>query len=401
MVSVGELLERKRGIGPGFDFLRVALAFSIVCAHSYQLNTGLENVQSGHPAWFLVVIQVPMFFALSGFLVTGSALRLKLRDFILNRAMRIVPALAVDIFVAALVLGPIFTVLPLSEYFTSREFKMYFFNIVGFPNFVLPSVFKDNPFPATVNGSLWTVPFEIGCYVIMSFFIYFGVLRSRRKLLVCAALTLVLVLALGKIMYQPWYLAAMHDPTMLSLITMNYLLPSGTKLYLYFVAGILAYIYRDRIPFSHTLAAGCGAAMVLITVIGAAHFRSRLDEFLFVPLVTYLTVYIGMLEIPPMPLYKHGDYSYGIYLYGFPLQQAIIHLNGGRMNLLLHMALSLVLATCIAVVSWHVVEKPTLRLRKKFSFTARKGSEDPLSHTLPTATAEPEPIAAAQRPFGS
>ena len=134
----------------------MALATSIVLAHSFQLIYGLADMDSGHAAWFLVLEQVPMFFALSGFLVTGSAMRLRLRDFVLNRSLRIVPALAVDIVVAALLIGPLMSVVPFSEYVTSSEFYLYFFNIIGFPHYRLPGVFGDNPLRNIVNGSLWT-----------------------------------------------------------------------------------------------------------------------------------------------------------------------------------------------------------------------------------------------------
>ncbi len=385
-VSIGEALDRKRGIGPGFDFLRVALAISIVFAHSFQVNSGLPNLRSGHPAWFLVVSQVPMFFALSGFLVTGSALRLTLRDFILNRGLRIVPALAMEIFIAAIVLGPILSVLPAREYFSGHEFRMYFFNIIGFPKFLLPGLFRSNPLSGIVNGSLWTIPFEIGCYVIMSIFIYFGIVRSKKRVTIAVVTIFMLVIVLGAIMTQPWFEDLSTTPRLLWAVVLNYANPLNTNLYLYFTAGIMAYVFRYHIPFNHMIAIACAVAIVLITVIGSSNLQSGIYEFLFVPIITYMTVYIGMLEIPPMPIYKHGDYSYGIYLYGFPLQQSIILLHGGRMNVMLHFAISLVLVTAMAMMSWHVVEKPTLRLRKKFSFTARKGSEDPLSHTLPART---------------
>jgi peptidoglycan/LPS O-acetylase OafA/YrhL len=81
--------------------------------------------------WFVGYSILPMFFALSGFLVSASALRLPLREYILNRAFRIMPALGVDVALSALVLGPLFTTLALVEYFTSSGFFVYFFNIIG------------------------------------------------------------------------------------------------------------------------------------------------------------------------------------------------------------------------------------------------------------------------------
>src|ERR1051325_6675481 len=98
MNSIGNILERHRGIGPGFDFLRVFLAICIVFVHAL-LATGMRPWFDQSPLWFMEYALVPMFFALSGFLITGSAMRLSLGNFLINRGLRIVPALAVDIFV--------------------------------------------------------------------------------------------------------------------------------------------------------------------------------------------------------------------------------------------------------------------------------------------------------------
>jgi len=94
--SIGTRLDRRKGIGPGFDFLRIALSFSIMAFHSW-LACGREEDAAMGPAWIFIYALLPMFFALSGFLITGSAMRLRLRDFLINRGIRILPALAVEI----------------------------------------------------------------------------------------------------------------------------------------------------------------------------------------------------------------------------------------------------------------------------------------------------------------
>ena len=118
--TFGHVLAAHRGLGPGFDFLRIALAFSIVLAHSFLL-TGNDEFFRSTPLWFAEYALVPMFFALSGFLIAGSAQRLSLKNFLLNRGLRIVPALAVDIVVCALIIGPLLTPVALSAYFSSAD----------------------------------------------------------------------------------------------------------------------------------------------------------------------------------------------------------------------------------------------------------------------------------------
>src|ERR1700735_5709280 len=127
-VTIGSKLDETRGIGPGFDFLRIFLAVSVLATHSVLITQGNIHFFESKPYTLLYWVVLPLFFALSGFLITGSAMRLRLKDFLLNRGMRIVPALAVDICVAALIIGPIFTTLPLRQYFTRYEFYAYFAN---------------------------------------------------------------------------------------------------------------------------------------------------------------------------------------------------------------------------------------------------------------------------------
>jgi peptidoglycan/LPS O-acetylase OafA/YrhL len=106
----------------------------------------------------------------------------------------------------------------------------------------------------------------------------------------------------------------------------------------------------------------------------------RLNILLMFP-ASYATAYIGLQPIRRLPLYSRGDYSYGLYLYAYPLQQMLVALYPSRFSVALHSVCSIVLATIVAIISWHCVEKPILRIRRKFSFTARKGEAMPI---LPT-----------------
>jgi peptidoglycan/LPS O-acetylase OafA/YrhL len=109
---------------------------------------------------------LPMFFALSGFLVTGSLFRTRtLTEFIALRLLRLVPALAVEVTLSAVVLGALFTSLPIGQYFSDPAFWKYFLNIAGRIHYSLPGVFQDNPIPI-VNISLWTIPYELEWYLI-------------------------------------------------------------------------------------------------------------------------------------------------------------------------------------------------------------------------------------------
>ncbi len=378
MRTIGEVLDRNKGIGPGFDFLRIALAMSVLFAHSFLIAEGELFQYSTPPLALMHASIIPMFFTLSGFLITGSALRLRLKDFILNRGMRIVPALAMDIFFAAIVIGPIFTTLNLRDYFSSYEFISYFANIVGLIHYVLPGVFENNPFPNTVNGSLWTVPFEIGCYVLMALIIFTRLLK-RPQVLLCAALVFAALIFVS-LAYE-W--VPFGGEGRIFTATNHFLKSDGRALYVYFLAGILLYLFRNKIPFHPAI---FGAAILLFFLAAFDAFAALPQmpvKLLLIPIVAYATVYIGLSPIPRIPIYDRGDYSYGIYLYGFPFQQALVTLFPGLKSPWLHFGISLVLVTGVAMLSWHFIEKPTLALRKKYSFTARKGDAH---EELPVAT---------------
>jgi peptidoglycan/LPS O-acetylase OafA/YrhL len=377
-ITIGSKLDETKGIGQGFDFLRIFLAVSVLGVHSVLVAQGEHYQFNFKPVALFYWSILPLFFALSGFLITGSAMRLKLKDFLINRGMRIIPALAVDICIAALIVGPIFTTLSLKQYFTSYEFYAYFANITGIIHYILPGVFESNPFPATVNGSLWTVPFEIGCYIIMSGFIIYGVLNRKGVAFAVSAVTTAYI----ALTYSPSFHVLDLLGTRVNTIADHFFAERGNFLYSYFMAGSMFYLFRYNIPYHPRWLVLCVATFIAAAY-GAFDFLPDLTEkLLLMPIVIYIMVYVGMLKIPRLPIYHQGDYSYGVYLYGYPIQQVIVTLFPSVTSPLLHFAISLPLVTLVAMFSWHCIEKPILRLRKKFSFTARKGDD---TQSLPRA----------------
>ena len=146
MRTIGGEIDATKGLGAGFDFLRVALSFGVVAWHETGVLTPThDHIDDAAPIWLLGYSILPMFFGLSGFLITGSAQRLSLRNFLINRGLRIFPALIVEIMLSAFVLGPIFTSLALHDYLTSPQTYHYLTNIVGLINYNLPGVFYRNP----------------------------------------------------------------------------------------------------------------------------------------------------------------------------------------------------------------------------------------------------------------
>ncbi|MFB9262157.1 acyltransferase family protein [Bradyrhizobium erythrophlei] len=387
--SIGSMLDQQKGFGPGFDFLRIALAISVVAAHAPYVASGGGDGEKTWILWFPHYAILVMFFALSGFLIAASGLRLSLKEFLVNRGMRIIPALAVEIVLSALILGPIFTALPLSDYFTSVGTYKYFTNIVGLVNYVLPGVFTGNPAPE-VNSSLWTVPFEYACYALMTLFIVFGWLR-KPSLIVLGAVVLVgfgLALHFTGQTAQPSELPAGVAGTLYDkLFGTAIFLGRGAKLPVAFMLGIAIYLYRNRIPYDARILAACCALCVIAALLGPAPWTSQpVLNAVISPALVYITAYLGVSKLPRLPFFSKGDYSYGIYLYGFPVQQ-VVRVWLPNAPLIVQFAVALLLITMFAAFSWHWIEKPILKLRSRFSFVARKRLE-------PDAAAEAFPGAA-------
>jgi peptidoglycan/LPS O-acetylase OafA/YrhL len=196
--------------------------------------------------------------------------------------------------------------------------------------------------------------------------IWFGSIRNAR---------LTALLAIG------WLAAAcvvdalhIHTgiPVMDKVITFM-LLQFGSSLIPYFLAGSALYLYQDKIAFSAPLAGlfVAGAMAVSVFVDGPTWFDHPLTQLLSVVPMVYLVMYFGMLVLPKLPVFDRGDYSYGVYLYHFPILQALQHLFGFTSGATL-MPAAAVPVTLLAMFSWHTIEKPVLKLRKRFSLVGQR-----------------------------
>lgn len=349
-ITLGQRLDQCNGIGPGFDHLRVGLASAIILWHSFGIPYGhrLTELYSLEYVQPFLAIMLPCFFALSGFLVTGSALRINdLGTFVTFRVLRIVPALATELTLSALVLGPSLTTYELRDYFTDYRFIDYFGSLIGRVRYVLPGLFVDNPGGAAVNGALWTVGPEILCYVIMSLLILTALYRRP-----WAMLTVTVVYGLACVASDLVVPEIFHE-----------VLPVKSLILCYLVGSVL-YSFRGAIPWSATIAIG-GLIVALVTIYFAQN-DDRLHALIYVatPLLSYLTIAIGLLGLPKLPLFHRGDYSYGLYIYGFPIQQSVTYFFAEHRTWWFNFLVSYPLTLCFAILSWTYIEKPALRLRK-------------------------------------
>jgi peptidoglycan/LPS O-acetylase OafA/YrhL len=371
MRTLGSALDEQKGFGQGFDFLRIFLATGIIAWHIPKL-TGHEETARASIFWFSEYMLVPMFFALSGFLVAGSSMRLSARNFMLNRAARILPALIVDIIFAALLIGPLVTTLPAKQYFTDPTFLSYFLNIVGWMHYSLPGVFETNPLPE-VNGALWTVPFEIACYIILVGLMISGAIKRPKLVLLFTCAVLIVGIPLRLMTSR----LVSDNATFLESLAMDLFLFRSSLLWPSFLIGIALYQLRYYVPFSKEVTIGLVCVAMLVSVFGDQDvlLRSPPVYAVMLPLLGYLTVTIGLSPMPRLPGFGSGDYSYGLYLYHTPFLQLLIHCfpdawTGDRWWTLFLAGFPLSLAA--AVISWHLFEYPVLKLRNSFVIKHRQ-----------------------------
>jgi peptidoglycan/LPS O-acetylase OafA/YrhL len=255
----------------------------------------------------LVGTLLPMFFALSGFLVAGSLFRTTtLVQFLGLRVIRIYPALAVEVLISALLIGPLLTTLPLKDYFTSPVFYLYLVNITGHIHYLLPGLFENNPFPNTVNMQLWTVPFELGCYITLSVLAVLGIKKFHWIAPAATVLLLLAYFVVRVIVKKQWALIAIAGG-----------LP-GQLLIACFLSGVSLYLYKEKLPWSLSLCAISGVVTALL--VGLIPF----GDFIAAPVAAYFTVSLGVTNPKKLGVLQGADYSYGIYLYGFVIQQALV-----------------------------------------------------------------------------
>lgn len=347
-ISIAERLNVTKGRPTGFDYLRIILALGVIIAHSIPLSYGLQYSYqlAATPLGSVQSWIVPMFFALSGFLVAGSLERNHIGVFVGLRLIRIAPALAVEVTLSALLLGPLLTVIPLTHYFADAKVHSYFLNILGDIHYLLPGVFHSNPYPDIVNGQLWTVPIELRCYITLTVLATFGIAKRKYLFLAASVAASVALWVLHHHAGEP---------------------PNHAPLFIGFLAGVAIFCFRHIIPWDWRLGlVSLGAIEVLLLLPQGRYFAG----FPF----AYFTVYLGLLNPSKIALLKGADYSYGLYLYGFAIQQAVARIFPWSHHWYWNLALSIPLASLFAAFSWTLVEKPALKLRSLFPHIAKWGS---------------------------
>ncbi len=351
---MAEMLSRyDSGRDNNFKLIRFVAAALVLYSHAYPL-TGTPGEPLERLAGFsLGHFGVDVFFVISGYLVTASLLgRRGLAAFLRARVLRIFPALGVNAFGSALVIGALHTNLPASAYFANLETWRYALqNTTTWPWGVwwtLPGVFEHVPVPHVVNGSLWSLPWELTMYAGLVL-VGLAVLRPR-PLFPRAALPW-LFLAVAAVSAAGFTLNEAME------LTDNFTLRQGMRLLALFATGAVFHQFRERIPLSLPL------FLLAVATFAASLVFGHWLTFGYVLALPYVVLWLAYVPGGPVRAFNAlGDYSYGLYLWAFPVEQAVLQRAPGMSQPALT-AVAGAITLALAVASWHRVEEPALRLK--------------------------------------
>lgn len=333
-----------------FNLIRFIAAFLVLFSHSFILATGDPKTVPLKlllgTSWGTVAVDV--FFITSGFLIAGSFFNRKtLLTFIWARVLRIYPALIVAMLFCVFIVGTYFTALGSLEYLSNLATYKYFIkNITLFfgINYHLPGVFTENPYVNSVNGSLWTLPLEVKMYAYLTLI---GIILAITEKLLTKKISPFIFFSLA----------------LIALITniINHFIPFTpvhfSRLFYMFFVGSACYQFRNKIILSYKGFFICATTLLV----------SSLNKEMFFVIYTCLLPYIifCLAYIPKGTVRKFnnlGDYSYGIYIYAFPIQQSLIA-TIPNLSIFSMVIYSGIITLIMSYLSWHYIESNALKLK--------------------------------------
>lgn len=330
-----------------FDLIRLVLATTVFLVHTEKLA---EFPVYGYITNFLnSSIAVYAFFIVSGFLIFMSYdNNTSIKSFFKKRFLRIFPGYAFVILTVSLS-GVILSTYSSADYFSYDWLRYIFVNLItlNFMQPTLPGVFTENPLYAA-NGALWTIKIEIMFYASVPLI---GLLLRRYS----TATILILLYLLSIVYYEFFiYMGAHTDKAVYFLLAKQ--LPGQLA---FFVSGALLYYYFDHFK-----------KYALIYLISSIFFfisYKYYNIWIFFPFsLAFIVIYIATIFKYLGNFGKYGDFSFGIYIWHFPIIQIFVNYNLLATYPILGTVVLLLTVLVLAVLSWKFIEKPFLRKKSHY-----------------------------------
>lgn len=343
-----------------FDFIRFLAALSVIVTHSYTLSGSSDNDLLGtltRGLYSFSSLGVDVFFIISGYLIARSIEQSpSLLSYLWKRTLRIFPALIVVVLLCVFILGPLVTNADPKSYFSNRHTYAFLsaISLYYIPDF-LPGVFAGNPYPNAVNGSLWTLAYEFSLYIFLAiFFVKKG--RIAKLLFILLIFGFFILRGYAVLSSRTFYIDEYHLPN--TVINFYYLL-NYTVL---FGFGAILYFLKDTIPLN-------GKFFIIgVSVLFISTFKIQIAGVISYIVLPYAVIYLAFLKSKLNKFGKYGDFSYGMYIYAFPVQQTIMYFSGHqKVSTVLLAVLSTLCTLPLAFFSWKFIESKALSLKVKIS----------------------------------
>ncbi|AEF44711.1 acyltransferase 3 [Serratia sp. AS12] len=324
-----------------FDVFRILAAFLVLYSHHFALSGKMEPSFLGLESFGGLAVVI--FFGISGYLIAQSGMRSgSFFSFMEKRIKRIFPALVVCSLILYGIVG--FFLQPESVF--SKRSLLAVINLVALRGADPIGMAQDYIYPNAINGSLWTLPLEFSCYLILG--IAFCFVKNIKP---------VLIILLTMIVLSIYFLS---KPTTIGFysISLQLFTPRAVSFFLGALMALSETSWNKKNTKTFIFFSG---AILLYALKGS--YDIRVLGYIIIPAL----VIIAGSSLTDRLIYGRFDYSYGVYIYAFPVQQIII--NNTALGFYSSMFISAGITLLLGALSWHIVERPFLR-RKPLPTTA-------------------------------
>lgn len=327
-----------------FTLVRLLAAGAVIVSHAYLVTTGDHAMEPmmGSTGFTLGQHAVNVFFGISGFLIMASwDRRPSAVPFVTARVLRIFPALIATALVLAVLVGPALTGRNPLDYLMSHDTVAYVLRTVFMldGNAILPGAFDNQPAPETTI-TVWTLKYELACYFGLLLLGVLGIACRRwvAAVLALSGLAMALFLSLRPDI-AAWHTGIHHT----------------VRFAACFWLGMAAWRFRDLLPVDWRIA---GA----LALVAAVCLNTPLSDAMIYLAEVYGALVIALMEMPLLAGQIEVDISYGLYLYGYPVEQTLVR-YAPDLSAPLVATVALLVSAVIAFASWRYVEHPAIRAK--------------------------------------
>lgn len=341
--------------------LRLVLASLVIVSHAFPLGGWGEDPMSDWTKRQESIggLAVVGFFAISGYLIAKSGVGTDVVQFLWRRVLRIFPAFWLVLLVGAGIVGPIVWLAgggsfsdylrgsgaggPLGYVINNADLTMRQW---GIHEIFLSTPWGERAGTSVFNGSLWTLVYEWSCYLIIAALVLFGILRHAKFLV---------------LMLTAFYYGVAVSNVVAPGLAASIIPPFGdsfrVNLTLIFLIGSCLGLYSRKIPLSDIL--GIASAIVALLTLAFGGW-----VLLGYPAFAYFLFWAAArLPRGVQWIGAKNDYSYGVYVYGFLIQQLTASWGWNQWGYVPWVIATGILTGGCAWVSWHLVEKRAMSLK--------------------------------------